>query len=93
MIFSLFCREAHMKKPFLLPKWLIYPFGFILELIYSVFGLSSPPLLTRGRINMFYDSIQYSTRKAAEMLGFKPEYSLEAGIHRTVEWYRSNNLI
>ncbi|KUO73347.1 MAG: NAD-dependent epimerase [Clostridia bacterium BRH_c25] len=92
-IYRLFCREAGFKKPLRLPKYMVYPFGFLLELLYTVFHAKTPPVLTRGRVNMFYDNIEYSTRKARESLGFACEYSLEAGIARTIKWYKEQNLL
>ncbi|MDP2924460.1 MAG: NAD-dependent epimerase/dehydratase family protein [Candidatus Omnitrophota bacterium] len=87
-IFSLFCQYAGVKKPKLLPKWMVYPLGFFSELLYTICNVKSPPLLTRGRVNMFYDNIEYSTRNAEQVLGFKSRYSLNEGIKNTVTWYK-----
>ena len=92
-IYTLFCQTAGLKKPSLLPKFLTYPIGFGLELAATVFRCPEPPLLTRGRVNMFYDNIEYSTKKAMRILGFVNEYSLEAGIEKTVRWYQQQQLI
>lgn len=92
-IYTAFCREANIKKPLNVPKCLVYPLGLIMELVYTVLGLKSAPLLTRGRVNMFYDNIEYSTGRAREWLGFTSTYSLEAGIRKTVRWYREQQLI
>ncbi len=92
-IYSLFCKEANVKKPRRLPKWMIYPFGFITELIYTILRSKKPPLLTRGRVNMFYDNIEYSVKKSEILLGFTNRYSLEEGITRTVQWYKENGFI
>ena len=87
-IFTLFCEYAKVKKPLLLPKWMVYPLGFFLEMIYTMFNAKNPPLLTRGRVNMFYDNIEYSTDYAVEVLGHKSSYSLNEGIKNTVNWYK-----
>lgn len=92
-IYELFCSEAGLKKPMNFPKALIYPAAFIMELIYTVFNFKTPPLLTRGRVNMFYDNIEFSTKKAEQLLGFTNQYSLEEGIKKTVAWYKEQNLI
>lgn len=89
-IFSLFCREAELKPPRLLPKWVIYPAGMLAEVWATLRGQTRAPLLTRSRVNMFYDTIAYSVDKAREVLGFEAEIDLEMGIKRTVEWYRRN---
>ncbi len=87
-ILSLFCEYAEVRKPFLLPKWSVYPLGFVLELIYTIFHIKKPPLLTRARINTFYDNIEYSTNYAEEILGFRAQYTLQEGIKNTVQWYK-----
>ncbi len=92
-IYSLFCKQANVKKPSSLPKLIVYPVGFILELIYTLIQSKTPPLLTRGRVNMFYDNIQYSTKKAEDVLEFTNKYSLKKGIKKTVEWYKKKGLI
>jgi len=92
-IYQLFCKEAGLRKPFLLPKCITYPIGFVLELIYSTFRAKKPPLLTRARVNMFYDSIGFDISKATQLLQFGNLVPLEDGIKRTVQWYRDNNFL
>lgn len=92
-IYSLFCSEAGLKKPGNLPKALIYPVSFILELLYTLFHSARPPLLTRGRVNMFYDNIEFSVEKSREILGFRNSFSLEEGVRRTVLWYKGQGLL
>jgi len=87
-IFALFCDYAKVRKPKLLPKWMVYPLGFLSELLGTIFNFKNPPLLTRGRVNMFYDNIEYSPRKAKELIGFKSQHRLSEGIKKTVNWYR-----
>ncbi len=90
-IYSLFCKSAGLKKPQNLPKFITYPIGFLFELIYTILRIKTPPILTRGRVNMFYDNIEYSTRKAKDVLGFTNAYSLEEAIQKTFKWYKDNN--
>jgi len=92
-IYGIFCEKAGMKKPVNGSKFIFYPFGFIMELIYTMFRVKKPPLLTRGRVNMFYDNIEYSTEKAEKLLGFTQEMGLEEGIEKTVNWYKKQNLL
>jgi nucleoside-diphosphate-sugar epimerase len=92
-IFGLFCQEAGLAPPRRLPKWCIYPIAFGLELVRSLARTRRPPLLTRGRVNMFYDSIQYVTEKARRALGFECDYTLEQGVRRTVSWYKTNHYL
>ncbi|MCU0289677.1 MAG: NAD(P)-dependent oxidoreductase [Acidobacteria bacterium] len=92
-IYELFCNAAGIKFPVLIPKWMVYPIGFILELIYTVGKSKEAPLLTRSRVNMFYDNVEFSTKKAEKLLNFKNEYSIEKGIMKTIQWYKDNSLI
>ncbi len=84
---TLFCQAALLEPPKLLPKALAYPVGFGLELIATILSREQPPLLTRSRVNMMYDNIEYSVSKARELLGFEAGTSLGDGIRRTVDWY------
>ena len=92
-ILSHFCNQINLRKPYNIPKWIIYPLAFLAELLYTCIGSSKPPLLTRGRLNMFYDNIEYSTSKAESLLSFTNYYSIQNGISKTVNWYRRNKLI
>lgn len=92
-IYRIFCEKAGIVKPKSIPKVLVYPFAFIIELLYTIFRSTKPPLITRGRVNMFYDNIEYSTQKAKQMLGFTNEYSIEEGIGNTVKWYKDRKMI
>ena len=86
-IFQLFCQEAGYRKPLNIPKFFLYPFVLIIEFLYTLFRVKKPPIITRGRLNMFYNNIEYSIKKAEKILKFKTEYDLESGIERTVKWY------
>jgi nucleoside-diphosphate-sugar epimerase len=92
-IYRVFCREAGLKKPLLLPKFVTYPLGFLLEMAWYVFGIKKPPLLTRARVNMLYDSIGYNTSKSSELLRLENLVPLEEGISKTVKWYRENKFL
>ncbi|MEN8907713.1 MAG: NAD(P)-dependent oxidoreductase [Clostridiales bacterium] len=93
MIYEKFCREAKIKKPINIPKVFTYPVGFFLELIYTFLKIKKPPVLTRGRVNMFYDNIEYSTKRAKQILDFQSEVSLEEGVKRTIKWYKENGFL
>jgi len=92
-IYGLFCEEAGLKKPRFLPKFITYPIGLVIELMYQAFGIKTIPTLTRGRVNMLYDSNAFNTSKAAVLLGFNDTIPLEEGIRRTVNWYKENKYI
>jgi nucleoside-diphosphate-sugar epimerase len=92
-IYRLFCREAGLKKPANVPKWLVYPPGFLLELVYTVCKSKKPPLLTRARVNLFYDNLEYSIKKAEQLLGPVAFHSLNEGIAKTVQWYKKKGYV
>lgn len=91
--YELFCKKAGLKKPVNLPKPVLYPAAFAMELAATLRSTPEPPLLTRGRLNMFYDSIAYNTQKARKELGFSSAYSLEDGMERTIKWYQENGYL
>ena len=90
---TMLCAEAGIKKPKTAPKSIMYPIGFLMELLYTIAGAKSPPALTRARVNMFYDNIEYSIKKAHDVLGFECRYSLEQGVLNTVKWYKENGYL
>ncbi|MBN2280799.1 MAG: NAD-dependent epimerase/dehydratase family protein [Candidatus Marinimicrobia bacterium] len=92
-LYSKFCEQAGLKMPRIIPKYLVYPPAFLMEWVATVLGFKKPPLLTRGRINMFYDNIEYSTQKAEKILGFYSEYTLDDAIARTVKWYQEKGYL
>ena len=87
-IFQLFCQEAGYRPPLRMPKAMLYPIAFIVEMMARITKSQSAPLLSRARLNMFYDNIAYSTQKAESLLSFKAGTSLETGIRKTVHWYK-----
>ncbi len=93
LIFSEFCKAAGLKSPRHIPHSVIYPVAFLIELFATLFRRKSPPLLTRGRVNMFYDNIGYRSLNASDLLGFRAEIPLSEGIRRTVAWYQENHYL
>ena len=92
-ILELYCRFAGVRKPFPLPKWLLYGPAMLLELLYTVSGSSHPPVLTRGRVNMFTDNLEFSSQKARQLLDVTASTPLEEGIGKTVDWYSANGYL
>ncbi|MBU0763427.1 MAG: NAD(P)-dependent oxidoreductase [Bacteroidetes bacterium] len=92
-LYSAFCTAISRKKPRNLPRFLVYPMGFLMELIATWLRTNEPPLLTRARVNMFYDNVEFDVSKAKELLGFKNDYSLEEAIKKTVTRYRENGYL
>lgn len=92
-ILNLMCEKAGLKLPKRIPKFLAYPPAFVLELIYKIFKINNSPLLSRARVNLFYDNIEYSPNKAIALLGFKSDYTFEESIENTIKWYKDNKYL
>lgn len=86
-IYRHFCETANLKFPLSLSKWTVYPIAFLMELTATILKRKSPPLLTRARVNMFYDSIAFNTNKAFQVLNFRCKTDTLTGIQKTVSWY------
>jgi nucleoside-diphosphate-sugar epimerase len=92
-LFSSFVRYAGLPGPVYIPKWIMYPVALVMEIFHILFQLKKPPILSRARVNMFYDNIEYSVRKAEKLLGFTANYPLNDAIERTVSWYKKNKFL
>ncbi len=87
------CKKAGYKIPYRIPKFIFYPPAFLLELFYTIFRFKNPPAISRARVNLFYDNIEYSDIKLKEMLGFVSDYTFEQSIEKTINWYKENNYL
>lgn len=92
-LFDLFCKKAGFKTLHRLPKPLTYPPAFLTELLYTVFRIKSTPLISRARVNTFYDNIEYSSEKLCRELGFVPDYTFEESVDNTISWYKENKYL
>lgn len=87
------CKTAGLKIPKRLPKFLIYPPALLIELFYTLFNFKNPPLISRARVNMFYDNIEYSSSKMIDLLDYSEDYTFEESIANTINWYKNNNYL
>lgn len=92
-LFDLFCEKAGFKPLLRLPKGLTYPPAFLAELFYTMFRIKSTPLISRARVNTFYDNIEYSSEKLCRELGFVPDYTFEESVDKTIRWYKENKYL
>jgi nucleoside-diphosphate-sugar epimerase len=86
--FAKFARQLGIRQPRPMPRWLLLPFVFLLELLYRCFRSKTPPLLTRARLEMFYASNVYDTQAMARDLEFTADTPLEWGVRVTVRWWQ-----
>jgi len=73
-----------------LPELVAYPLAGALELGWRLTGARGSPPLTRYRILLAARDCHFTSRKAMDLLGYRPEVALEEGLRRTVAWYRRN---
>jgi dihydroflavonol-4-reductase len=79
------------------PPWLRLPArpfqlaGSLCEAICVPLGLEPP--IYRRRVDFFTKSRAFSIAKAQRILGYSPSVSLEAGLHRTLDWCLQTGLI
>jgi 2-alkyl-3-oxoalkanoate reductase len=71
------------------PRWLAYPAAALFEAVWTLARARTSPPLTRYRICTATQDLHFSPARAIEALGYAPAVSLEEGLDRTVEWYRS----
>lgn len=67
----------------------------VLEMVQTIIGLSDHPGLEPVILNNVTNEIQdqyLSSERAHTILGWKPQYTLEAGLHETLGWYRESVL-
>lgn len=89
-LIELFAKELKVKPPkFNIP----YPVAKIsakaIEGIFRLLMIHSSPPLTDYRVSLVAKDFYFSSQKAINELGYKPSVSIEEGVKRTVEWYKS----
>lgn len=73
------------------PYWIFWYAAIVLEKICVPFGVEPP--LHRRRVRFYKNNRAFDTTKSEAILGVQPSVSLEEGMHRTVMWYRENDLL
>lgn len=84
-----FCKRIKKKLPLLIPSWPLLIPVTILEGIYTLFKIKTPPLLTRARLYMLQANNIYDVSKAKEELGFTSQTNMEQAIRKTVKWWKT----
>jgi dihydroflavonol-4-reductase len=73
------------------PLWPFLTAAVVFESTFGPLGLKPP--LHRRRLDFFRKSFYFSTAKAQQVLGVRPEVSFAEGTRRTAQWYRDNGLL
>ncbi|MBM4387621.1 MAG: NAD-dependent epimerase/dehydratase family protein [Deltaproteobacteria bacterium] len=68
-----------------LPAKVLAPFCGISE---KLIGKIAEPPVTRYRLDLLGHDLYFHAGAAAELLNYKPVYTIEEGIKRTVRWYK-----
>ena len=85
-------RLAGTKGPRIrLPVWPVWLAGAACEALCAPFGISPP--LYRRRVDFFRKSRAFDIGRARRELGYAPRVTIDAGIGRTLEWYREQGWI
>jgi sterol-4alpha-carboxylate 3-dehydrogenase (decarboxylating) len=75
------------KNMKVVPFWVVFAMAYLGEWAYWVFTLGTKqPALRVSDIRFLREGSQFSISKAKERLGYKPLFSQEEGIKRSVKW-------
>lgn len=84
-----FADQLRLKRQQVsVPYFLAYGLAFSFEVLYKLFRVSTPPLLTRYRISNGGRDYHFSIEKARRLLHYEPSVKLDEAVQRTVDWYR-----
>lgn len=72
--------------PFRIPAWPIQWAGDVVEALCVPLRIEPP--LHRRRVDFWTKSRAFSIDKARRVLGYAPQFDLDAGVARTAAWYR-----
>ena len=82
------CDAPPVKRH--VPYRVAYCAGFVLECLGHLFCSKKPPFVTRYAVWLMGRRSFFSTRKAREVLNWRPTVKYEVGVPQTVKWYREN---
>lgn len=89
-LIELFAKYLNFRLPRInTPYFLAKPIALLMELIFKLLFISSPPPLTDYRVSLVAKDFYFSSDKAIRELGYTPSVPLEEGVKRTVNWYNS----
>ncbi len=72
------------------PAWLAYGLGATLEGVHALFGLEREPLMTRFAASELSHAQWYRIDAIKRDLGYRAKVSIDEGLTRVAEWYRSH---
>lgn len=85
-------KELGVGAPWLMiPRPVAWLGAMGLELVGQLTGKTPP--LSRTGVAFFSENRRFSWQKAHNALGYTPRFDLQAGVAKTVAWYRSEGLL
>jgi len=84
----LIAKELKVSPPKLyVPMAPVLALATLCEKICVPLGIEPP--LHRRRVSFFQNNRAFSIDKAKQILGYQPQFSLEEGIQKTIQWYQT----
>lgn len=85
---QLIAQELGVSPPNLyVPMAPVLALATLCEKVFVPLGLEPP--LHRRRVSFFQNNRAFSINKAKHLLGYQPQFSLEEGIQKTIQWYQA----
>lgn len=91
MVAAIGAAVAKPRLPLHLPMWPFSAAAFVFEKTLPPLGLR-PPLHQR-RLDFFRKSFRFSTKSAADLLGFRAATTFAEGARHTARWYREQGML
>jgi nucleoside-diphosphate-sugar epimerase len=70
------------------PYWLAFWGSFLAEVIARMIFMRRAPHMTRYAVALIGRSTRFSTARAREQLGWRPQVGVHEGLQRTLDWYK-----
>jgi nucleoside-diphosphate-sugar epimerase len=87
---SLICSLLNVSEPRIhIPVNLLYSAGNMVSGLYRLFGLTSEPILTVGKVDSIAKDCTFSFEKAQRELKYSPQTDYKTGLTQCVEWYQN----
>ena len=91
-LFGLLAEGAGLPKPrFAVPGTVLRPVAAGMESVWSAVGLDGEPPLNRHAVDVATRDRAYDSSRAAEVLGWKPQVTLDEGVPEVGRWLASRD--
>jgi 2-alkyl-3-oxoalkanoate reductase len=91
-ILEIICEASGYPMPQRhVPRWLVRTLCPIVEGLHALKRGSDPPLVNKFRLKFMSTHLTYRIDKARRLLGYEPKVDTEAGLRRTLAWFREHH--